>query len=96
MTTRLLPDPLPYRGHGMLSVSEIAAIVRVLRVVATKPQSLIVTTWSSEDQDASIALSRCGYIRTVPRTERSTFQWNHLELTEAGETYLLQIDRSAP
>lgn len=88
---RLLPDPIPYRGYGMLSASELAAVIRVLCAVSTKPQSLIVMTWSSEDQDALIALSRCRYTRTVPRAETSTVHWNHLELTAVGEAYLQQI-----
>lgn len=87
----VMPDPIPYRGYGMLTATEMAATLRVLRQVITRPSAWVSLAWSRDDQDAAISLARMQYTHVESPRARG---WNTLALTEAGATYLAQLERA--
>lgn len=80
---RMMWDPIPYRGYGMLSVPEFNACLRCLRTVEQRTGASVILTWPGDDLDAWVALARMRYVRSTPQ--------NRLELTPAGAAYLRQI-----
>jgi hypothetical protein len=84
----LVGDPQMPGRPGILTRSEHAACLSVLRLVESRPtQALECVGWCHDDQRALIALETSGFVQSAIRSE----VWNRLELTERGRVYLQQI-----
>ena len=103
MTPRIMPDPIPWRG-GLLTATELAACVSVLRALRSPVCASTVLTWGSEETRAYVSLSRVGYVFSLksspwyedgpaPCKLDAPFRWDKVAATPAGLEWLRQIER---
>jgi hypothetical protein len=83
---------------GILTASELEASLRVLRAVRAPVCATVLLTWPADETAAWVRLARAGYVETVPcLSARSLeacacFRWDRITATQAGLTYLEQIE----